>query len=142
MNLKTLKEEESLINRHLFLIASVITVVTMGMLIIEFFTRGAFSPANMGVFYLGVLVIYSFHKELVRWFGKKKIERQGEVFIYTWIAITVILYIVDFATNNYYSYNFQGQPSFTLTNISVITIEVLAVFVFTRLLKTLRISFK
>lgn len=137
-----IKKEESLINKHLFLISAVVTIVTMGMLIAEFFTRGAFSPADMGVFYLGILVIYSFHKELVRWFSKKKIERQGEIFIYAWIVITIALYIVDFATNNYFSYNSQGQSLLTLAKISLITIEVLAVFVFTRLLKTLRIGLK
>jgi len=109
----------------------------MALTVTEFFGRGAFLPADMGLFYLGVLLIYSVHKEMVRWLGKRKVERQGEYFVYGWIALTTVLYIVNFLSNGYFTYN--GEYLSSLRNVSVLTVEVLAVFILTRCLKILKI---
>ena len=65
----------------------------------EFFSRGAFAPTKIELFYLGVLVIYSLHKEMVRWLGERKVERQGECFVYIWVGLTTALYLINFFTN-------------------------------------------
>ena len=108
---------------------------------VEFFSRGLFSPANMSLLYLGILIIYSLHKELIRWIGigKRKIERQGEYFVYAWIGFTTLLYIINFLSKNYFSYTPQGEPLDTLESLSIISIEVLAIFILTRCLKVLKI---
>ena len=136
--LKNLRRIESRINRNLYLIASFVTVVTMAMILIEFFSRGAFFPSNMGLFYLGVLLIYSIHKELLRWLGKRSIDRQGEIFVYTWIILTAVLYIVNFVYNGRYNVSTSGVELTTLRDLSILTLEVLTVFIFTRCLKILK----
>ncbi len=136
--LKHLRKVESRINKNLYLIAGFVTIVTMSMISIEFFSRGGFFPSNMGLFYIGVLLIYSVHKELLRWLGKRTIDRQGELFVYTWIVLTAILSIVNFAYNGYFSVSTGGAKLTTLRDLSVLTLEVLAVFIFTRCLKILK----
>lgn len=134
-----LREIEADINKNLFLICGGVTIVAMSMVTLEFFSRGAFPPTKMGLFYLGVLIIYSFHKELVRWLGRRKIERQGEYFVYGWIGLTTFFYIVNFLTKEYFSYSPQGVPLATLREVTVLTLEVLGIFIFTRCLKILRL---
>jgi len=136
---KPLREAEKKINNHLFIICSVVTVIVIAMKLIEFFSRGSFYPGEMGIFYLGVLVIYSLHKEMLRWLGKRKVERQGEYFVYVWITFTAILYIINFFTKNYFSCTPEGFPLNTLQDISIISIEVLAIFILTRSLKILKV---
>lgn len=134
-----IKTVEVSINKHLFIICSVVTLVVMVMVIAEFFTRGSFLSSQISLFYLGVLILYSLHKEIVRWLGHRKAERQGEYFVYSWVSLTTILYIVNFATKNYYSVNSEGLSIDILQRISILTLEVLAIFVFTRLLKILKV---
>ena len=136
--LKSIREIESGINRNLFWICGGVTIAIMVMKLVEFFSRGVFFPADMGLLYLGILLIYSLHKELIRWLGKRKIERQGEYFVYGWIAFTTILYIVNFFSKNYFTYTVEGVPLDTLKSLSVISIQVLAIFVLTRCLKILK----
>ena len=114
----------------------------MLMAAIEFFSRGLFKFSNMSMFYLGVLIIYSLHKELVRWLGEKKTVRQGEYFVYSWIALTTALYLINFFSQNYFSYSPAGHPLNTLNEISILSLEILAIFIFTRALKMLKIFFK
>ncbi|MDO8303058.1 MAG: hypothetical protein Q7T18_07445, partial [Sedimentisphaerales bacterium] len=71
---------EAGINRRLFIICGVVTVIVMAMTLIDFFTRGNLFTVQIAPFYLGVLVIYSLHKEIVRWLGESRPERQGELF--------------------------------------------------------------
>jgi len=112
----------------------------MAVMLTEFLSRGAFAPANMGLFYLGVLFIYSLHKELVRWLGQKKAERQGEYFVYVWIFLTALLYVINFFSNGYFRHSATGESLGILKDFSVLTIEVLAIFIFTRCLKVLKIT--
>lgn len=137
--LKKVREIEFTINKHLFLICSVITLIAMAMVATEFFSRGAFPPSRIGFFYIAVLFVYSIHKEMLRWLGEKKIERQGEYFLYSWIGLTVILYIINFLTRDYFCYSPGGMPTETLKIVSIITLEVAAIFLFTRLSKLIRV---
>ena len=137
--IKRLREVEGGINKHLFLICGVVTVVIMVMILTEFFSRGVFSSGKISLFYLGVLLIYSFHKEIIRWLGKRRIERQGEYFVYGWIALTTFLYIINFLSKDYFYYSVKGEPTIILKEVSLLTIEVLAIFIFTRCLKILKI---
>lgn len=138
---KDLKNIERAINKNLYKICGVITVAAMAMALIEFFTRGLFPSANINIFYLGVLVIYAFHKELVRWLGKKEVERQGEYFVYGWIILATSLYVINFFSRGYFSYSTGGLPLAILRNISFLTLEVLVIFFSTRALKILRVIF-
>ncbi|MBU4205054.1 hypothetical protein KKH26_02680 [Patescibacteria group bacterium] len=110
-DLKEIRETETALNRNLYLICGFITLVTMGMIVIEFFSRGQFFPNHISLFYLGILIIYALHKELVRWLGRRKIERQGEYFVYAWIVLVTFLYIINFVSKDYYTHLAQGGPS-------------------------------
>jgi len=137
--LKKVREIEFAINKNLFLICAAITLIAMLMVIIEFFSRGAFLPSQIGFFYIAVLFVYSIHKEMLRWLGEKKIERQGEYFIYSWIGLTVILYIINFLTKEYFSYSPEGMAVASLKEVSFVTVEVSFIFLFTRLSKVIKI---
>ena len=65
---------ESGINRHLFVICAIVTIVVMAMTLIDFFTRGNLFTVQIAPFYLGVLMIYSLHKEIVRWLGERRAQ--------------------------------------------------------------------
>lgn len=136
-NQQQLNEIEGKINKNLYLICSIVTILTMTMMTMEFFTRGLFPPARIDFFYLGVLLIYSLHKELLRWLDKGKVKRQGECFVYGWIILTTILYFVNFLAKGYFNHS-SGQLSSVLQNISFLTLEVLGIFIFTRCLKILK----
>lgn len=140
--LEKVRKAEVKISQNLFLICGGVTVVTMLMICLEFFTCGFFSVLRIEFFYLGVLLIYSLHKEFLRWFGEDKTERQGEYFVYAWIGLTTLLYIIHFLTNGSFSYASYCDTSGTLKDAALITLEVLAVFIFTRLLKVIRIAFE
>ena len=133
------KEIETKINRNLFVICSVVTIVVMAMVLSQFFTRGAFPPTQITLFYLGVLILYSLHKEIVRWLGQRKIERQGEYFVYSWIILTTLLFAINFFTKGYFSYSAEGEHLNTLREISTLTLEVFVIFIFTRVMKMLKI---
>jgi len=137
-NLKDIKSVEVVINRHLYLICAFVTVVVMSLTVIEFFSRGRFPSLKMNLFYMGVLGIYSFHKELIRWLGQRRVERQGEYFVYAWILLTTFLYVINFFSKDYFAYSAQGYPLPVLREASLITLEVLGIFVFTRILKILK----
>ena len=133
--IKEIRKVETGINENLFVICAIVTFVTMALMTINFFCRGSFLPAKIGFFYLAVVLIYSLHKEFVRWLGEKKSRHQGEYFVYAWIILTTALYVVSFFSNNYYSYSKEGYAVSTLADIAYITIEVLGVFVATRIMK-------
>ena len=135
---KKLKRIENKINKNLFFICGIVTVITMAMILVEFFSKGAFSPARIDLFYLGVLIIYSFHKELIRWIGERKVERQGEYFVYGWILLTTALYLVNFLNHDYYVFSDQGERLYVLRDLSFLTLEVFAIFIITRSLKILK----
>jgi len=135
--IQNIRKIELSINRNLFFICVVVTIITMALTTIDFFSRGRFLPPRMNFFYLSVVLIYSFHKELVRWLGVKKIKRQGEYFVYAWIVLTTVLYVINFFTNNYFIYSREGYTLGSLRDISLITMEILGIFIFTRLLKLL-----
>ena len=141
-NLKNLRKTESDINRTLFIICSIVTVATMVLLVSDFFARGTFLPPRISFFYLTIVIIYSLHKELVRWLGEKKSKRNGEYFVYSWVILTTVLYVINFFRHDYFSYSAEGYRLGTLRDISVLTIEILAVFIFTRFLKIFKTLIK
>ncbi|MDP2946024.1 MAG: hypothetical protein Q8N61_01040 [bacterium] len=130
---------ESGISRNLFSICSIVTIAVMGLTVVDFFSRGSFIPANINFFYLAVLLVYSLHKELLRWLGEKRNKREGEIFVYFWVILTTVLYVVNFFSHDYYSFSKEGYEIATLRDVSILTVEVLGVFFFTRLLKLLEV---
>ncbi len=136
---KNLRKLEVKINKHLYVICGLVTLVTMAMVATEFFSRGAFPPTKISLFYLGVLILYSMHKELVRWLGERKVEHQGEYFVYGWIGLTTFLYVINFLSKDYFSYSIYGWSLTVLREASIITLEVLAIFLITRGSKLIRV---
>jgi hypothetical protein len=139
---ENLRAIESGISQRLFLVCSLVTLATMAVMAIDFFSRGRFISPRMDLFYLAVLAIYSLHKELLRWLGEKKSRRDGEYFVYAWVILTTVLYVVNFLSRDYFSYSQEGYVLGTLRDVSLLTVEVLGVFIFTRFLKLLEISLK
>lgn len=137
--IKKIKEIEFAINKNLFHICAFITLIAMVMMIVGFFTRGSFPSPQVSVFYIGILFIYSIHKEMLRWLEEKEMERQGEWFVYSWIGLALILYIMNFITKDYFSHSSEGTPVDSLKEISNTTLEVCAIFILTRLSKILKI---
>lgn len=140
--IKRIKDVESSISRNFYILSVSVSIVIMLMFVFDFFTRGAFFPTQMNLFYLGVLLIYSLHKELIRWLGNRKVERNGEYLVYTWVVLTTILYLINFLSNGYYDKLVHGDPSTTLRDLSIITLETLGVFIFTRCLKIIQLTIK
>ncbi len=138
--MKKIYNEEFGINRTLFNISIFVTILAIAMMLTEFFTRGLFPATKIGVFYVGVLLIYSFHKEALRWLSKaadREIIRRGEYFVYLWIILTAILYLVNFLTKDYFVISDTGQELTALSEITFTTLEVCAVFIFARVFKIL-----
>jgi len=136
--MKKLLKEEFSINRTLFNISVFVTILAIAMMLTEFFTRGAFPATRIGVFYIGVLLIYSFHKEALRWISQtadKEIIRRGEYFVYLWIILTALLYFVNFLSKDSYVMTETGQELTALSEITFTTLEVCAVFIFARIFK-------
>jgi hypothetical protein len=135
--IKEIRRVEAVINKNLFLLCALVTLATMVMMVVNFFSRGGFLPTKIGFFYLTVVLIYSLHKEFIRWIGDKKGKRQGEYFVYAWVILTTVLYVVNFFNHNYFDYSKEGYDLSTLADIAYITIDVLGIFVVTRILKIL-----
>jgi hypothetical protein len=135
--IRIIRATENEISNHLFSVSIFVTLATMAVMVTDFFTRGSFLPARIGFFYLSVVMIYSLHKEIIRWLGEKHEKRQGEIFVYFWVILTTILYMVNFFSHNYYSFSKEGYPIGTLRDLTYLTIEILVVFLFTRALKLL-----
>ena len=133
--IKEIRKVETVISENLFLICAIVTFATMALMVINFFTRGSFFPPKIGFFYLTVVLIYSLHKEFIRWLGEKKSRRQGEYFVYAWIILTTVLYVVSFFSHDYFSYSKEGYAVSTLADVAYTTIEVLIIFVITRVMK-------
>lgn len=136
---QSLRKIENGINKNFFLVTTAVTVIAMAMMTIAFFTRGAFPAEKMSMFYLGVVIVYSFHKELLRWLGDSRVERQGEYFVYGWIGLTTIFYTINFFTKDFFSHSPTGESIATLKETASLTVEVLVIFVLTRGLKIVKI---
>lgn len=135
---------ETKINNTLFWICFSVTIIAMFMVVVEFFARGEFPTSRIGLFYVGVLIIYSFHKEALRFLEQTctpKDQRKGELFVYLWIIIAAVLHFINFLTKNYYSVSNNGENLLALTNLSYTALEVGAVFVLSRVLKLLMTRF-
>jgi len=126
------------INKNLFRLSVFVTIVAVGMMLAGFFARGGFPTTKIGAFYIGVLFIYSMHKEALRWIGDKNIqkgERKGEYFLYLWIILATLLYLINFLTKDYFVFDSQGNQLSSLAEITLTALEVCGVFIFARIAK-------
>jgi hypothetical protein len=133
--IKEIRKVETVISDNLFIVCTIVTLATMGLMVVNFFSRGSFFPSKIGFFYLAVVLIYSLHKEFIRWLGEKKSKRNGEYFVYAWIILTTILYVVNFFSNNYFDYSKEGFAVTTIADAAYTTLEVLGIFIITRIMK-------
>jgi hypothetical protein len=137
---KDVYQIEKQVNKILFRLAVLVTILAMGMILAEFLSRGAFPPTKIGFFYIGVLLMYSLHKEALRWMGGKELQiggRRGEYFVYAWILLTSALYLINFLTKDYFIIDNQGSDLTALPEITFITLEACAVFIFARVVKVI-----
>ncbi|MCX6737822.1 MAG: hypothetical protein NTY11_00100 [Candidatus Parcubacteria bacterium] len=137
---KQVYDIELRINRNLFWLSVFVTLLSLTMMLVEFFTRGDFPATRIGLFYIGVLFIYSMHKEALRWIGGKKIqkgERKGEYFLYVWIVVTSFLYLINFLMKDYFVFGDMGNELTALSEITVTALEACGVFIFARTAKVI-----
>jgi len=137
---------ETKINNILFWLCFLITVLAIVMTLLEFFSRDQYPPTGISLFYVGVLAIYSLHKEAIRFLEyatpeKSHKPKKGELFVYLWIVMTGILYLINFLTKNYYAYSDLGEQTAGLMTATYIALEVGIVFILARILKMLMIKF-
>lgn len=135
---------ETKINAVLFWLCFFITILAIAMSLVEFFTRGDFPASRINLFYIGVLAIYSLHKEALRFLEharSEKAQKKGELFVYLWIVITALLYLLNFITKNHYTVSDGNEQLLALTNIAYTAIEVGMVFVIARILKLIMFRF-
>ena len=137
-----IRKIELAISNNLFSICGVVTLTAMIMYLLQFFTRGGFPPPGIGFFYIFILALYSIHKEMLRWLEEKKVERQGEWFVYAWIFLTLTLYIVNFFTKDHFRFSETGEYVDTIREAAIITLEVCTIFVSTRLSKIIKVSLR
>jgi hypothetical protein len=131
------RKSELKINEKLYLISALLTFLVMGMFALEFFTQGKFPQVKLKTFYIFVLLIYAIHKEFIRWLEGKETQRKGEFFVYLWIAFTIFFYTLDFFTKNKFT---LSNPS-VLDDISLTSMEVLAIFILARISKIIKLKF-
>jgi hypothetical protein len=139
-------KSETKINNILFWICFFITILAIAMTLLAFFSHDEYPPTSISLFYVGVLAIYSLHKEAIRFLdqnskeqGKK--QRKGELFVYFWIIMTAVLYAINFLSKNQYSHSLNGNDTSGLITATYLTLEVGAVFIISRILKLLMIKF-
>jgi len=137
---------ETKINNVLFWLCSLITIMTVVMTLLEFFSHDEYPPTSISLFYVGVLAIYSLHKEAIRFLEqtsaeKSQKQRKGEFFVYFWIIMTAILYLINFLCKNTFSHTANGEETTALMNATYLTLEVGIVFIVARILKLLMIKF-
>jgi len=137
-SLSEVRKVERSVSRNLFLICVIITVIVMAMIVIEFFSRGSFFPSRIGFFYIGVLFIYSIHKELLRWLEEKGADRRGEYFLYSWVGLTTLLYVINFLSKDNFRISLEGKPTECISEVSIITLEVAAIFLLARASKVVK----
>ncbi|MFA5355222.1 MAG: hypothetical protein WC302_00585 [Candidatus Paceibacterota bacterium] len=138
--IRSFRAGEFRINKNLYLVSAALTILTMVMLATEFFSRCAFPSTRIPLFYLGLLIIYSLHKELIRWLGEEKVERQGELFVYAWIMFTTFLYVVSFASKQYFTDQAQGGCDSAIVSSCTITLEILVIYLITRASKYVKVA--
>jgi len=139
-------KSETKINNILFWICFCITLLAILMTLLEFFSRDEYPPTSISLFYIGVLAIYSLHKEAIRFLDhnsaeEPKRQRKGELFVYFWIIMTAVLYLINFLTKNQFSYTKTGDEATGLLTATYLTLEVGIVFIFSRILKLLMVKF-
>jgi len=140
--IQEVRKVETVISENLFFVCSFVTLATMIMMAVNFFSRGSYSPTQIGFFYFIVVLIYSLHKEFIRWVGEKDTKKRGEFFVYSWIILTTVLYMVNFFSNDYFGYSKEGYEVSTLADIAYTTIEVLVIFILTRIMKIFFLNWK
>lgn len=140
--IRSFRKGEFRINRNLYFILAGLTVLTMIMLATEFFSKCSFPSTKIPLFYLGLLIIYSLHKELIRWLGEDKVERQGELFVYAWIMFTTCLYLISFVSRQYFTSSENGGCDSALVSSCTLTLEVLFIFLLTRASKFVKLKRK
>jgi len=137
---------ETKINNVLFWVCFFITILAVLMTLLEFFSRDEYPPTSISLFYIGVLAIYSLHKEAIRFLDQSSAEKsqrpkKGELFVYFWIIMTAILYLINFLSKNRFAYTANGDEATGLMTATYLTLEVGIVFIVARILKLLMIKF-
>lgn len=132
---------ENTISIALYRVCMYVTAVAMVMVVVRFFSRGAFPPDNINVFYIGILALYSLHKEALHWILEKEAwpdRRKGEQFVYGWFVLVASLYFVNFLSGDLFDSRYDGGHSHALKEATFLALEVGGVFVISRFIKIAR----
>ena len=70
-------KSETKINNILFWLCFLISILAVAMTLLEFFSRDEYPPTSISLFYVGVLAIYSLHKEAIRFLEYATPERKS-----------------------------------------------------------------
>lgn len=132
---------ENTISIALYRVCMYVTVIAMVMVAVRFFSRGAFPPDNINVFYIGILALYSLHKEALHWILEKETwpdRRRGEQLVYGWFVLVASLYFVNFLSGDWFESTYDGGHSHTLKEATFLALEVGGIFVASRFIKIAR----
>lgn len=132
---------EHTISDTLYRICILVTVIAMAMTLLRFFTRGAFPSDEIGVFYVGILALYSIHKEVLHWILDKenlRNRRKGENFVYGWILLVAMLYFINFLSRDWFTTMPNGGRLPVLSEAGFLALEVGTIFVASRIIKIVR----
>jgi hypothetical protein len=138
-DLQKLKKAESAINKNLYWLSALLTFLSMAVVLVEFFSRGLFPEFNINILYVGILLLYSLHKELLHMLHEKTGKRHGEYFVYGWVILTATLYVINFFTRGYFT---NTPNNNVLIETSFLTLEIMAIFILSRATKVLRAYYK
>lgn len=100
------------------------TTLLLVWIFIEFFSKGltVVPPAVAGV-YLVVLAYYAGDKEIRRWRKKRKpSKRKGELFVYGWIGVTLLLFLIERLGGAASGFFVPGQLPYIAGSVTVIFI--------------------
>ena len=132
MNEQQIEKKKATINRRILkLILNFWTIVTIGLLVLDFFSGNKYnsSVSAIGAIYLAMLGIYVSEKEFIRWKTKFSSKFIGESFVGVWTAIMAMFVIAAPLSNGAFS---------VPTEFPVIYTSVIGVFAITQHSKSLK----
>lgn len=90
-----------------------------------FFLRAV--PASLGAGYTILLGSYIAHKEVLRWSGLSPKIRRGELFVYLWWSMLLLMYVLQYAVGQW------AVPE----GMNMLAYEVLGYFIVTEISKSI-----
>ncbi len=103
-----------------------LTILTLIMMVLRFFTKGGFPPSGIETLYIGVLSTYAVHRKTIQFTVNADNKRPDQFFVCVWFIITTSLYLINFISKGYFCS--QGDMQ-VLSQMTRISLEVAGIFV-------------